>query len=230
MPKVSRPPISSGGRTRPPRCRRDAAGPRTTSPAGPAPTTATRRPVSTTAERSGRQPWRNASSVIERSMLPIVTAPKPSFQRAGAFAQAILRTDAAADFRQRIGLVHQRGRLEQTSILHQLQPVRNVVVHRAGAFAIRIAAIEAALGLAHRRGRREVAVDLAVAEHADRHRHFARRRARKLRNWNSLVAHAARRNSSASAARLAAFGLTSQKLAAAVRGNRRADGAPRRCR
>ena len=110
-------------------------------------------------------------------------------QRAGAFAQAILRTHAAADFRQRVGFVHQGGGFEQTSILHQLQPVRDVVVHRTGVFAIRIAAVEAALGLAHRRGWREVAADLAVAEHADRHRHRLRRLARQVEELKKFVAH-----------------------------------------
>jgi len=132
-------------------------------------------------------------------------------QRACAFAEAILWAYAAADFRQRIGFVHQGGGLEQTAILHQLQPVRDVVVHGAGMLAVRIAAIDTALRL--RGGFRggEFTGDLAVAEHTNRDRHGARRLPRNLEEAEILRAHAALRSSSASASRLAALGFTSQK-------------------
>ena len=68
-------------------------------------------------------------------------------ERAGAFAQAVLRTDAAAHLRQRIGLVRQFRRLEQVALVDQLEPVGNVVVHRALPLAVRIAAGQAAPGL-----------------------------------------------------------------------------------
>ncbi|MNX96769.1 hypothetical protein D3C86_1291070 [compost metagenome] len=80
MPKVSRPPISgylsnTTGVT-PLRARTSAQA----RPAGPAPMTATRLPVFTTLERSGRQPISNALSVMYFSMLPMVTAPNLSFR------------------------------------------------------------------------------------------------------------------------------------------------------
>src|SRR3569623_1662055 len=47
-------------------------------PAGPAPTIATRLPVATTPDMSGRQPRLSASLVMYFSIEPMVTAPKPS--------------------------------------------------------------------------------------------------------------------------------------------------------
>ncbi|KAG0777692.1 hypothetical protein G6F22_011700 [Rhizopus arrhizus] len=68
-------------------------------------------------------------------------------QRAAAFAQAVLRADAAAHFRQRVGAVAQRGRFVDAVLLHQLQPLRDGVVHGALPAAVRVAAVQAASGL-----------------------------------------------------------------------------------
>lgn len=78
IPKVSRPPISgflsnTTGVT--PLRTSTSAQPR---PAGPAPITATRLPVGTTFDMSGRQPMAKAVSVMYFSTEPMVTAPKPS--------------------------------------------------------------------------------------------------------------------------------------------------------
>src|SRR6266404_276493 len=79
MPKVRRPPIfeyrSNTTGVTPLRTRTSAHA----SPAGPAPTTATRFPVRTTLDMSGFQPCLNASSVMYFSMAPMLTAPMPSF-------------------------------------------------------------------------------------------------------------------------------------------------------
>ena len=79
IPKVNKPPISgylsnTTGFT-PLRANTSAA----PKPAGPAPMMATRLPVSTTFDMSGRQPMARAVSVMYFSTLPMVTAPKPSF-------------------------------------------------------------------------------------------------------------------------------------------------------
>ncbi|MCD6062067.1 MAG: hypothetical protein K0S16_2378 [Moraxellaceae bacterium] len=68
-------------------------------------------------------------------------------QRAGTFAEAVLRANTATDFRQRVGLVAELGGLEQVAFRDQLQPVRNVVVDRALPFAVRVAAAQAAMRL-----------------------------------------------------------------------------------
>jgi len=48
-------------------------------PAGPDPTIPTFKLVLLTPDKSGLQPWFSASSVMYFSILPIVIAPKPSF-------------------------------------------------------------------------------------------------------------------------------------------------------
>src|SRR5690606_18860061 len=68
-------------------------------------------------------------------------------QGAGALAQAVLRTDAAADFRQGVGLVAELGGGQDVALRHQLQPVGNVVVYRALPLAVGVAAFQAAVGL-----------------------------------------------------------------------------------
>src|SRR5690606_19712822 len=79
MPKVSRPPmrgyLSYTTGVTPLRTSTSAQ----PSPAGPAPITATRLPVGTTPDMSGRQPALKASSEMYFSMAPMVTAPRPSF-------------------------------------------------------------------------------------------------------------------------------------------------------
>ena len=52
-------------------------------------------------------------------------------ERAGAFAQAVLRADPAADFGQGVGLVAELGGGEQVAFLHHFQPVGNVEIGRA---------------------------------------------------------------------------------------------------
>ena len=124
-----------------PGCRRSA------SPAGPAPTIATRLSVGRTPDMSGCQPCLSASSVMYFSIEPMVTAPRPSLS-----VQAPSHSRSCGQMRphtsgQRVGLVRQLGRLEQLALLDQLQPVGDVVVDRAFPFAERIAARQAAAGL-----------------------------------------------------------------------------------
>ncbi len=120
-------------------------------PAGPAPMTATRLPVGLTARHVG------APALLERLVGDVLLdgadghRAEAVIQRAGAFAQAVLRADAAADLGQRVGLVRELGGLEQLALVDQLQPVRDVVVHRALPLAERIAAVEAAARLVARR-------------------------------------------------------------------------------
>ena len=68
-------------------------------------------------------------------------------QGTGTFAQAVLRADTSADFRQGVGLMRQFGRFKNTPLVGQFQPVRDVVVHRTFPFAVRVAAGEAAICL-----------------------------------------------------------------------------------
>src|SRR5690606_1699683 len=68
-------------------------------------------------------------------------------QRAGAFAQAILRTDTSTDLGQRVGLVGQLGGGEDIALGDQFEPVGNVVVHRALPLAVRVATTQTAVGL-----------------------------------------------------------------------------------
>src|SRR5690606_5197883 len=63
--------------------------------------------------------------------------------------------------------VRELSRLEQVALGNELEPVRNVVVHRALPLAIRIAAVQAAGCLRGGRLRVEVAVDLLVLAYAD---------------------------------------------------------------
>ena len=114
---------------------------------------------------------------------------EPGFERAVALAQAILRADAPADLGQRIGLVHQLGRFDDASVAHELEPFRNAVVQRATPRAVRIAAIDAARGLVCAVAVGEVAVDLAITEHADRHRHLARQLSVELEEREFFVGH-----------------------------------------
>ncbi|CAI1143053.1 Uncharacterised protein [Serratia ficaria] len=81
-------------------------------------------------------------------------------QGAGTLAQAILRADAAAHFRQAVGLVRQIRRLHDAAFVRQLQPVRDVVVNRAFPFAIRVAAGQTAVCLRFRLGFRKRLVNL----------------------------------------------------------------------
>ena len=112
------------------------------------------------------------------------------------------------------------GRFDDAPFLHQLQPVGDVVVDRALGFAIGIPAVQAAPGLVRGFGLAELAVQLVpVAAHAIRQRHLGRHLAWRIEELEDLLlAHyAALLSSSASASRLAAFGLTSQNLPAKSR-------------
>jgi len=108
----------------------------------------------------------------------------------------------------------QLGRLDDAVLLHQLQPLRDGVVHRALPAAIRIAAIQAAPGLVVGLGRTEPAVQLApVAGRAQFQRNPPRHLARQIQELKDLLAaHAARLSVSASDSMLAALGFTSQNL------------------
>ena len=68
-------------------------------------------------------------------------------QRTGTFAQPVLRTDTAANFRQRVGLVRQLCGFKNTPFVSQLQPVRDVVMDRAFPLAVRVTAGQAAVCL-----------------------------------------------------------------------------------
>src|SRR5690606_5260989 len=68
-------------------------------------------------------------------------------QGASTLAQTILRTDTSTDLGQRVGLVGQLGGGEDIALGDQLEPVGNVVVHRALPLAVRIAAPQTAVGL-----------------------------------------------------------------------------------
>src|SRR5439155_7262521 len=91
-------------------------------------------------------------------------------ERAGALAQAILRTDAAAHLGERVGLVRQLRRLEQIPLLDELQPVGGVVVNRAFPLAARIAAGETAPRLLRGAARIVGGIDLAETAHPRLHR------------------------------------------------------------
>ena len=82
-------------------------------------------------------------------------------QGAGAFAQPVLRAHAAANLRQRIGLVAERGGLVDAAFARQLQPLRDAVAQRATVRAVGDAAVQAASRLVRRLGRAEAAVQLA---------------------------------------------------------------------
>ena len=68
-------------------------------------------------------------------------------ERAGAFTETVLRANAAAHFRQGVGLVRQLHRFHQVAFADQLQPVGDVVVHRALPLAVRVAAVQTAMRL-----------------------------------------------------------------------------------
>src|SRR5690606_7954317 len=127
----------------------------------------------------------------------------------------VLRAHPPAHLRQRVGLVAQRGSLEDAAFLDQPEPVGDVVVHRALRLAVRVAAVEATAGLQRGPGLVEAPIQLApVAGKARLQRHLLRHAPLRVEELEGVApAHqAALRSSSASASRLAAFGLTSQNL------------------
>src|SRR5688572_16539138 len=77
-----------------------------------------------------------------------------------AFAQPVLRADAAADLREGVGGGGDLVGLLQPALGGQLQPVGDVVVERAMDLAERHAALRAAAGLGRRRSRAEPLIDL----------------------------------------------------------------------
>ena len=141
-------------------------------------------------------------------------------QRAGALAQPVLRTDASAHLRQRIGLMRELRRLEQLALVDQRQPVRNVVVDRAFPLAERVAAGQAAAGLL--RGGLGAVLRIDFAKFPDAHfdRELVRIVARNFEKLQVFVGHAAaapkvrrqaaRRRLTSSESIAAAFGFTTQ--------------------
>src|SRR5690606_35389047 len=100
-------------------------------------------------------------------------------------------------------------------LLHQLQPLRDGVVHRALPAAVRVAAVQAAPGLVAGFLGAEAAIELApVAGGAQLDRDAPRHLPRHLEELEDLLAthYAALRRLSASDSMLAALGLTSQNL------------------
>ena len=69
------------------------------------------------------------------------------FQGTGALTEAVLGTDTATDFRQRIGLVGQLRRLENIALGYQFEPIGNQIVDRAFPLAVGVAALQAAVRL-----------------------------------------------------------------------------------
>ena len=139
-------------------------------------------------------------------------------QCAGTFAKTILRAYATADLRQRIGLVRKLGRFEQFALLDQLQPVRNVIVHRAFPLAVGIAAGQTAAGLCGRRRTVVVTVDLAVVTDALFGGFLVRIAARYLEKLQRMLRHyAARLSDSISEPSSAAFGFTTQNFGRKLR-------------
>src|SRR5690606_14064289 len=128
-------------------------------------------------------------------------------QGADAFAEAVMRADAAADFRQRIGFVHQGCGILDATLAGQFQPLRNAVAERAAPRAIRVAAIDATRGLVDALTADEIGMDLAEIDHADGNADFAGQGAGEFEERKRAFAHAASRSSADKAARLAAFGL-----------------------
>ena len=141
----------------PARCRRSAQA----SPAGPAPTTATRLPVAGAWLRSGLPAVGQGG--VDDVFFDGANGDRTEavVERARAFAQAVLRAHAAADFRQRIGFVAQRRRFMDATFARQFQPLRDAVVQRATPTAIGIAAIQAAARLLFCLGLAEASVEFA---------------------------------------------------------------------
>ena len=81
---------------------------------------------------------------------------------AGAFTESVLRTNPAADFRQRIGAVGKFNGFVNIAFGDQLEPVGNIIVHRAFPFTIGIAAGQTTIGLFRRAFRIEFTVDFTV--------------------------------------------------------------------
>ncbi len=119
-----------------------------------------RQPAGTTADDADRlSAWRADFNGLDPTLFPcgigdifldradgdgIMTR---KFDDAIAFAQPVLRTDAAADFGHRAGQVGQFISLAQTPFGGQAEPVGDVVVQRAMDRAIRHPALRAARGL-----------------------------------------------------------------------------------
>ncbi len=92
---------------------------------------------------------------------------KAIIQGTVTFTQALLRADTTGYLGQGIGLVRKLHRLLPVAFIDQLQPVGNVVVHRALPLAIGVAAVQAAPRLGCRGLGIEAAVDLRVLLDAD---------------------------------------------------------------
>ena len=128
--------------------------------------------------------------------------PETVVQRAGALAQPVLRTNAAAHFGQRIGLMRQFRGFEQFSVVDQRQPIRNVVVHRAFPFAKGIAAGDAAAGLLSGRFGAVLRIDLAKLLGAHLDAELVRILARNIEELQMLVGHGDMRRALSGAAQI----------------------------
>ncbi len=139
---------------------------------------------------------------------------------ARAFAQPVLGADAAAHLGQRVGAVGELGGLEQAALGDELQPVRDVVVHRALPLAVGVAATEAAVGLFLRVRRRHERVDFTEPMLADLGRRLGTVAARLLQEMEYVThrhapttTRAGPRMSSTRSSSGIRFGLTSQTFA-----------------
>ncbi|MND98509.1 hypothetical protein D3C80_908660 [compost metagenome] len=106
-----------------------------------------------------------------------------------AFTQAILWANAAADFRQAVGLVRQIRRLHDATFIRQLQPVRDVVVNRAFPFAIRVTAGQTTVRLRFRLSFRKRLVNLYKLNFTDLQRFLWRINALQVDKLINILTH-----------------------------------------
>ena len=134
---------------------------------------------------SGRQPALKASSEMYFSTWPMVTAPKPSLSvQAPSHRRSCGQTRPHTSGSELVWW-RQFGRFEQAAFGHQLEPVGNVVVHRALPLAIRIAARQAAVGLFLRVRRVHRRIDFAELVLAHPAAVFSPSRRGCFKNWNT---------------------------------------------
>ena len=135
-------------------------------------------------------------------------------ERTFPFAETILRTDTAANFRQGICLVGQLGGLEQLALLDKIQPVGYVIVNRTLPLTIRVATSDAPAGL--RRGTGTVVTLVYFAEVPDALLSILlfRTLARYLEKLQWMLRHsyAACRSDAINEPSSAALGLTTQNF------------------
>ncbi len=195
MPKVSSPPmrvyLSNTTGCTPLRARMSAQ-PR---PAGPAPMIATRLPVLTTPDMSGFQPCFKASSVMYFSMEPMVTAPSPSLSVHAPSHRRSCGQMRPQTSGSELVWCESSAACSRLPSCDQLQPVRNVVVHRALPLAERIAAGQAATGLLRGTVGVELRVDFLEFGDTHVHRSLLRVVSRDIQELQVLVRHSLSRPS-----------------------------------